>query len=308
MQKEYDVITPFDVCVDFLVDLGETVPEFGQKEKLVDGYNLEMGGSACIFACGCAKLGLKVTGAGYAGDDEMGALVVSTLKEACVDTSHIRIGRAKTALTLCLTKPFGDRSILTYMGEMDSVRGEWITQMLSKTRHIHICSYYLLKGLQESYPNILSRAKEFGCTVSLDSNYDPDETWDGGINNVLPYVDIFLPNENELRLITGKGSVDEALRHAGERIPLIAVKCGENGAYAYEKGKVIKSEAIARPVADTVGAGDNFNAGFIFAFLQGYSVEDCLRAGVFCGSESVTRPGGTKGQTDVYKLKKHLGG
>ena len=292
----YDVLTAFDICVDFLIDLGTTVPEFGQKEKLVEGYGLEMGGSACIFACQCAKLGLITTGVGSRGDDSFGQFMIDCLKRDGVDISHIRINKEKTALTLCLNKEGGDRSILTYMGAMDTVEGIWVEELLPKTRHLHICSYYLLKKLQSAYPSILKKAKELGVTVSLDTNWDPDEKWDGGIGEVLPYVDIFLPNENELMLITGKNNIEDALHYAGEMVPTIAVKCGADGAYAYCKGVVYKCAAMKITVADTVGAGDSFNGGFIYGFLSGLSIDQCLKYGTTCGSLNASKPGGTAGQ------------
>jgi len=304
--KMFDVITAFDICVDFLMDLGDTIPEFGQKEKLVSGYNLEMGGSACIFACQCAKLGLKTTGAGSVGKDSMGDFMLDCLKQGGVDTSHIRESEDRTGLTLCLTKKGGDRSILTYMGAMDTVNKLWIEELLLKTRHIHICSYYLLKGLQSEYPALLRKAKELGVTVSLDTNWDPEEGWDGGIRDILPYVDIFLPNENELMHITGQDNIQDALKYAGERVPTIAVKCGDKGAYAYCKGTIYQGEALKVDVVDTVGAGDSFNGGFIYGFLSGLSVEECLKAGTVCGSLSICYPGGTQGQPKLSELQKHF--
>ena len=303
---KFDVVTAFDICVDFLMDLGSTVPEFGQKEKLVDGYDLEMGGSACIFATQCAKLGLKTTGAGSVGQDSFGAFMINCLKESGVDTSYIRKNQDKTALTLCLNKPGGDRSILTYMGAMDTVQKQWIEELLPKTKHLHICSYFLLKNLQKMYPGILQKAKNLGVTVSLDTNWDPEENWDGGIRDILPYVDIFLPNENELMNITGKNNVEEALRFAGEKVPIIAVKCGEEGAYAYCEGTIHRCEAMKITVADTVGAGDSFNGGFIYGFLSGLSVQECLKAGTVCGSLNACYPGGSKGQPKLTELKKYL--
>ena len=300
--KKYDVITAFDICVDFLMDLGNTVPEFGQKEKLVDDYGLEMGGSACIFACQCAKLGLATTGVGSMGSDSFGAFMVDCLKQNGVDTSYIRTNKEKTALTLCLNKTGGDRSILTYMGAMDTVQKEWIEELLPNTRHLHICSYYLLKSLQKAYPDILKAAQSQGVTVSLDTNWDPDETWDGGIRDILQYVDVFLPNENELMLITGKDNVKDALEYAGQLVPLIAVKCGAEGAYAYTNGITYKQDALKITVADTVGAGDSFNGGFIYGYLSGLSIGECLKAGTTCGSLNASKPGGTAGQPRLEEL------
>ena len=300
--KKYDVVTAFDICVDFLMDLGNAEPEFGQKEKLIDGYALEMGGSACIFACQCAKLGLATTGVGSVGEDSFGAFMLNALKSSGVDISNIRNNIDKTALTLCLNKIGGDRGMLTYMGAMDTVQAAWVDEILPHTRHLHICSYFLLKSLQASYPDLLKKAKELGVTVSLDTNWDPDEKWDGGIRNVLPYVDIFLPNENELMLITGKDNIEDALHYAGELVSTIAVKCGENGAYAYVKGEISKCEAMKITVADTVGAGDSFNGGFIYGFLNGLSTMECLKVATTCGSLNASMPGGTAGQPTLEML------
>ncbi|MCL2364078.1 MAG: sugar kinase [Defluviitaleaceae bacterium] len=304
--KKYDVITAFDICVDFLMDLGQTEPEFGQKEKLVDNYGLEMGGSACIFATQCAKLGLATTGAGTAGTDNFGTFMLECLERDGVDTMHIRRGTDKTALTLCLNKTGGDRAILTYMGKMDTVQAAWLDELLPQARHLHICSYFLLKSLQSEYPALLKKAKELGVTVSLDTNWDPEENWDGGIKEILPYVDVFLPNENELMLITGKDNVEDALRYVGQFVPTIAVKCGADGAYAYQKGDIIKVDAMKITVADTVGAGDSFNGGFMYGYLNGLPMEECLKCGTTCGSLNASHHGGTAGQPNLTTLKKYL--
>ena len=304
--KKYDIITAFDICVDFLLDLGTTEPEFGQKEKLVDNYDLEMGGSACIFACQTAKLGLSTTGAGTVGTDSFGQFMLDCLEKGGVDTSHIRHGTDKTALTLCLNKTGGDRAILTYMGKMDTVQSAWLDELLPHTRHLHICSYFLLKSLQSEYPALLKKAKELGVTISLDTNWDPEEKWDGGIRAILPFVDVFLPNENELMLITGQDNVQDALRYAGELVPIIAVKCGGDGAYAYCRGEVFKADAMKITVADTVGAGDSFNGGFMYGYLNGLTMEECLKCGTTCGSLNASQHGGTLGQPDLTALQNYL--
>jgi len=301
--KKYDVLTAFDICVDFLVDLGSTVPEFGQKEKLVDGYGLEMGGSACIFACQCAKLGLVTTGVGSVGHDSFGTFMRDCLEKGGVDTTNLRPTDEKTALTLSLNKPDGDRGMLTYMGAIDTVEGQWLLELLPHTRHLHICSYFLLKKLQPAYPAILQKAKELGVTISLDTNWDPDETWASGVQEILPYVDIFLPNENELMLISRCDTVGAALKYAGQIVPTVVVKCGEEGAYAISNGNMYKHNAAKVTVADTVGAGDSFNGGFVYGFLKGLPVEECLRVATTCGSKSVTKPGGTAGQPRLEDVK-----
>jgi len=305
MEKKYDVITAMDLCVDLIVGLGNVLPEFHQKEQIVKNYHLELGGSCSIFASQIAKLGLRVAGIGRVGEDFLGFFVLNRLKEMGVITENIQKDPSvKTGLGVALCKEDGDRAILTYPGTIDSVERRDITdELLGSTRHIHIGSYYLLKKLQPHYPEILRKAKGFGVTVSLDTNWDPDESWDGGLENILQYVDIFMPNENEIKLITRKDTVESAIRALDNTIPVIAVKLGEKGAIAYANGNEYRVGSLKVDVVDTVGAGDNFDAGFVYGYLNGFDIEKCLRIGCMCGSYSIRQAGGIAGQLRISDLK-----
>jgi len=304
LKKEIDVLVALDTCTDLLIDCGDTEPEFGQKEKPVNGYKLEMGGSGCIFACQCAKLGLKTVGVGMVGNDIMGDIVMEGLKGSQVDTSYIQKSNTiSTGLGLALIKNGGDRSILTYMGTIDETKPEWMEPLFKKSSHLHICSYFLQKNMQSGYKKFVRKAKSYGMTISLDTNWDPDEKWDSGINEILPYIDVFLPNENELMYIARCDNIDSALRYLGEMIPTIVIKLGENGAYAWKNGKIYKCEALSVDVADTVGAGDSFDGGFIYGMLSGMSLTECIKSGIICGSMNVKKPGGISGQPDLNTLK-----
>lgn len=298
MAPRYDAVTAMDICVDFLVRLGETVPEFGQKEKLVDGYEMELGGSCCIFACQAARLGLRTAGIGVVGDDFFGHLVLDKLRGAGVLTEHLRTdGSIQTGLGTILCKDDGDRAILTYMGTIDALAGGDVRdEILLNSRHLHIGSYYLMKRLQPHYPDIVRKAKKAGLTVSLDTNWDPEETWDSGIWDILPYVDIFLPNENEAKWISRKDTVEEAVDFLRQKVPIVAMKLGKHGACAYAGGNFYKAAPVDVKVVDTVGAGDSFDAGFVYGYLSGHAVEDCLKIGCICGSYNTSRAGGIAGQ------------
>ena len=302
--KKYDIITAFDICVDMILDLGNAEPEFGQKEKLINGYNLEMGGSACIFASQCAKLGLKTTGIGAIGDDSFGEFMKMSLQNNGVCVSNLKLAENKTAVTICLNKSNGDRGMLTYMGNINAVKKEWLLELLPQTRHLHICSFFLFENLIDFYPEICKKAKELGVTISLDTNWDPNETWDSGLKDVLPYIDIFLPNENELMLITGKSNIKEALESV--KIPIIVVKCGDKGAYVYNRGEIYKQPALEVDFIDAVGAGDSFNGGFVYGFLSGLSMQECLKLGTICGSLNVTKSGGTAGQPNINDIRRYI--
>jgi len=302
----YDIITILDTCVDLVVDLGDTIPEFDQKEKWVDSFSIEMGGSSCIFACQCAKLGLKTVGVGVVGCDAFGQIVLDGLSGAGVDISHIKKDEnLKTGLGILLTRG-SDRSILTYSGTIGAARPEFLTdELLSSARHLHIASYYLLTGVLEAVPDILWRAKALGLTISLDTNWDPSERWELP-DELLQYVDIFIPNENEAMLLTGINDVTEAARHLAKKIPIVVVKQGDEGGMVITKEEQIQLSPPEVRVVDTVGAGDSFAGGFIHAYLNGMELYDCLRAGLYCGSMNTTRMGGTKGQARLDSLSLYL--
>ena len=197
----YDVITVLDTCVDLIVNIGDVIPEFDQKEKWVDSFSLEMGGSNCIFACQSAKLGLKAAGIGVVGNDAFGRVITDELSACGVDISYIRTyDDLNTGLGVLLTRR-DDRAILTCSGSIGAVCPDLVTDdLLSSSRHLHIGSYYLLTGLMDELPDILHRAKNYGLSISLDTNWDPSETWFLP-DELLSYVDIFFPNENDRRSV-----------------------------------------------------------------------------------------------------------
>lgn len=307
MDKLYDIITALDICVDLIANMGNQIPEFGQKEKFLLDYEVEMGGSTCIFASQAAKLGLRTAGIGVAGDDAFGRLVIEKLKGSGVIADYIRVdGQVKTGISvhICIDN---DRAMLTYQGTVDAVRVEDFTgSILCASRHMHIGSYYLMKTLQPFYRDIVKRAKGYGMTISLDTNWDPDENWDGGIWDVLPFVDILLPNENEAMAITGKKSAEDAVKMLADTVPIVVLKKGKDGAAAYKGGKEYYCKALDVDVVDAVGAGDSFDAGFVYGFLSGYDIGKCLKIGCICGSMNTTKAGGIAGQISLNELMKMI--
>lgn len=298
-ERAYDLITIADACVDLLVDLGETLPQFGQRELWVKDYFLEMGGSACIFACQAAKLGLRVGILGVVGDDPYGQLVLRRLRESGVDTRFMTVDPAlKTGLGVALCRASGDRAILTYGGSLNALGPEDVhDEFLALGGHLHYCSYYLQTKLLPVVPDLLRRARSLGLTTSLDTNWDPSGTFDGGLQTALDQVDLFFPNEQEARAITGFEDVQAAASKLLEKVPTVAIKLGEKGSLVASRQErfYVPVEPVARPV-DTVGAGDNYDAGFLAGWLRGLPLEACAALGNACGRASTLAPGGLIGQ------------
>jgi sugar/nucleoside kinase (ribokinase family) len=299
--RDFDIITIGDMCVDLALDLGETLPRFGQAEQWVADYTVELGGSGCIFACQAAKLGLRVAVIGRVGDDPFGHLALRRLAGCGVETRFITVTpRLKTGLGLALCRASGDRAILTYAGSISALQPADITDaLLSRARHLHYCSYYLQTNLLSVAPLILQRARALGLTVSLDTNWDPDGRWEGGLRAALAHVDLFLPNEQEALAISGATRLDDALDFlVGElHLPVVAVKRGEAGALAATgvERLVVAVDPLVT-LADAIGAGDSFDGGFVAAWLAGRPLAECAALGNACGRASTQARGGIAGQ------------
>jgi sugar/nucleoside kinase (ribokinase family) len=171
--------------------------------------------------------------------------------------------------------------------------------LVQRARHLHIGSYYMLDHLQPDVPALFDAAHAAGLTISIDTNYDPTEQWQGGIQDALRKTDVFLPNDTELMQIAQQRDVDSALSTMSASVPLTAVKLGKAGAKAQRGNDVFSAGSISVDVVDTVGAGDSFDAGFIYGTLAGWDIAKSLRMGCVCGALSTRAAGGTAAQATL---------
>jgi sugar/nucleoside kinase (ribokinase family) len=179
-------------------------------------------------------------------------------------------------------------------------------EYLKSARHFHISSLYLQCALAPELPKLFRELKAEGLTLSLDTNDDPDDQWGPPLDELLSLVDVFLPNERELLRMTGKDSLESALDGLAARVPCIAVKRGPRGSVVSAEGRLITAEPVAVTPVDTVGAGDSYDAGFLYAWLNGLSYGECARAGNITGALSTLRPGGTEAFRDAALLSAFL--
>ena len=294
----YDVVTFGDLCVDLILTGDDVTPQFGQVEKLVGDYVIEMGGSCSLFACQAAKLGLRVGILGRVGDDGFGHLVMSRLREAGVDTSRVVVDPTlKTGLGVALCHN-GDRAILTYTGSISALSPSDVTDAyLASTRHLHYGSFFLHTGLSAQAPDIVRRARALGVSVSLDTNWDPDERWNSTLGEVLPLINILMLNEREILLISGREGRADAVRMLQDRgVPIVALKLGADGAQVYLEHDTYACTVTHAVDGDSVGAGDSFDAGFLAGWLRGLPTSRCLEIACECGRSVANAAGGLAGQ------------
>jgi sugar/nucleoside kinase (ribokinase family) len=306
VSRHFDLLVAGEINPDLILT-GDVEPAFGQAEKLVDSAILTVGSSSAIFACGAACLGLKVIFAGVCGDDFFGRFMLGEMIKRGIDISPVVVDpNLQTGLSVILNRG-SDRAILTHPGCIAALRADQIPDgLLEQSLHLHVGSYYLQTVLQPGLPDLFTRAHSLGVTTSLDPNWDPSGEW-RSLDPLLRLVDVFLPNAAEAQALSGETTVEAALESLSRICATVAIKLGGKGAIAVRTGRRARVPAPAVKVVDTVGAGDSFDAGFLYGWLKGLSLEETLGLGAACGSLSTRAAGGTAAQPSLGEASRYAG-
>lgn len=280
-----------------------------ERELLANRMMLTLGSSSAIVAHNLSALGSRVGFQSRIGDDPLGRIALERLQESGVDVSNVRnvAGQTTTGLTVILHHEQW-RNILTYAGTISELNWDDLDlDYLADSRHFHFSSYYLQKGLRPRVQELFQRLKSKGLTISLDTNDDPDDRWEGDLHDLLQHVDVFLPNEREACKAAGTEDLDQAINRLSKLVPLLVVKLGRNGALAQRGSQRFTAASKELTPVDTVGAGDSFDAGFLHEYVHGSDLETCLARGNQAGALSTTRAGGTEAFRDAGHRKMFLG-
>jgi sugar/nucleoside kinase (ribokinase family) len=320
--RDLDLLVLGEVNPDIVVRAADPRPVFGQAERWVDGIDLVIGSSSVIAACGAVRLGLRTAIAGVVGDDALGRFMLAAMAERGLDISAVRLDPDVPTGASVILASATDRAILTAPGTIPLLRvADVPPALLARARHVHVGSFFLLDAARSDLPAFFRAARAAGATTSVDSNWDPSGSWDGGIRALLAETDVFLPNLAEAtRIARAAGakvpdpesaagaeasdaeSAARALVALGPRV--VVVKRGPDGALAATAdGRVARCPAIPVEPIDTIGAGDSFDAGFLASWLAGRPLEACLAIGVACGSLSMRAAGGTAAQPTLAEAE-----
>ena len=304
--RDIDVLVVGEINPDIVISDPDPVPRFGEVERTVSSVTMTVGSSSAIFACGAARLGLRVAFVGVVGDDAFGRFMLDAMAGRGIDVSACVVDPAEpTGATVILTSG-RDRAMLTAMGSIGAFDVDAVPEgLIARARHVHSGGYYLQERSRDRLPAFFAAARARGLTTSSDTNWDPTERWDGGVRDMLRAADLFFPNAAEATRIVGLDDPElaaPALAKIGaegrsDGGPIVVVKRGASGAVAARAGEApVRVTAMPVDAVDTTGAGDSFNAGFLRAWLDGGTLGDCLELGAVCGALSTRAVGGVDGQ------------
>jgi sugar/nucleoside kinase (ribokinase family) len=305
MTDIFDVIVVGSYSVDLIFTGLDELPQLG---KDVVGKDFKMTvGEAFISTVSMHRLGLNVGWAADFGNDDFSRFALKCAREEGLDESLFVIhDRSYRRVSVAASFP-DDRAFITYYDPDPQIPAAIPAIVKSNARLTFIPGLYTgsFLGVGEK----LIRLKKM--QLVMDGNSSTGEIIgktrkSNAIRNAIKSVDIFLPNAQEARRITEEQDLEAAIRQLGQLCPVIVIKDGSNCSLAYSKNELIHMPAISVDPIDTTGAGDNFNAGFLYAWLNSQSVETCLKWGNIVGGLSTTAMGGTTRKISCDEVREYL--
>jgi sugar/nucleoside kinase (ribokinase family) len=264
-----------------------------------------------------AKLGLDVLVSSCVPDDPLGAYLIEALAHDGADVSAMRRAPGTLVGIAAFVLLFGSRKrpLVHRAPNHDPWPQDWSEaeiERLLDARHLHVGGYLHFSAVWHGVTGrVLRQAKERGLTTSLDPQFPLEPLappWMAVLDDLLPYVDTLLCDETEARRLTGCDELEACaarLRAAGPQV--VVVKQGAEGATAYaDEGAVQQPAVVLGEVVDSIGAGDAFDAGFIYATLQGWPLARCLRLAATAAGFTVTGVGGSSTFPGLAKLQQAL--
>ncbi len=294
------IITPF-VFSDIIFTGLPGMPSPGQ-EFYSEGFGFGPGGHGGNSSIALARLGMKTGLISRVGRDPLGDVLCSKLEAEGVDVSHVlRMDSMPTAVSVALSFSY-DRCFVTYPHPSTVAEPMPIDfEFVKRARHVLVSGPDLTR-------EELSRIRSMGIGITLDVGWDsakePRRVFD-----LLPFVDIFIPNELEACQLTNMSDPREALEVLGHQVRVPVVKLGPRGSMTLKDGCLIEVPSIGVEPVDTTGAGDVFAAGLLYGYLHGWSIERCLRLANVCGALSTQGIGGgcsAPQWSDIYKVAPDL--
>jgi ribokinase len=298
---KFDVVGFGALNVDKLFSVDRIAERGG--ESFVTYSTESCGGSAANTIVGLARLGLKTGFIGKVADDREGNLLLQGFRSENVDTEGIAVTKTgRSGVVMGFVDQQGERTLYVDAGVNDEIDlSEIKLNHVLDTRLLHITSFAGDRSF-ESQVGILEKV-----STQTRISFDPGMLYARkGLAALRPIVQrafVMLPNQAELRLLTGKEYEEgaEALVDAGVKI--VGVKLGEKGCYVTDgEENTLVAAARMKPL-DTTGAGDAWNAGFLYGFLQGKNLEQCGMLGNFAASRCIVKMGARTGLPLESELK-----
>ncbi|MEM0022370.1 MAG: carbohydrate kinase family protein [Archaeoglobaceae archaeon] len=264
------------------------------EESFVKDLQLFPGGSAANTIVGLSRLGVKSAYIGKVGDDAEGEILLEDLKREGVETKAVIKAKGRSGTAIIFVDDMGNRAILVDPGVNDTIRYEEIDlEFATKFSLLHLTSFICKNGF-DSFNSQKKIVENFEL-VSFDPGLPYAERGKDEMMKILKKTTIFLPNKIEIERMFGTDYRTAAEDCISMGIEVVVVKLGKEGCWIRSSKRELKVQARSVRVVDTTGAGDAFNAGFLYGYLKGKDLETCGKLGNYVASLCIQHVGARNG-------------
>lgn len=292
----FDIIGWGALNVDRLCMVNDFAPVDG--ETFIVEEKKSCGGSASNTIIATSKLGLNVGYIGKIGNDSNGRLMKDYLESNNVNTDHLIIDEdGETGEVIGFVDGKGDRKLYVTPKTNDKISNEDIDRnYLNNTKILHLTSFVGLNPEDPSINTQFELLKELPSDVKV--SFDPGMLYVNRgkefMDKLIEYTDILLINENELLISTNLNDLDEAIDLIAPKVDILVVKRSTKGSLIVQGDNKIEVGIFSVDSVDTTGAGDAYNAGFLYGLTKGFTLKQSGVMGSYIAAQSTTMAGATE--------------
>ena len=257
------------------------------------------GGSAANTMAGVAALGGRAGFVGQVADDQLGEIFTHDIRALGVEfLTPARSGGAPTGRCLILVTPDAQRTMNTFRGAAHELDAGALDAAQIRGAAILYLEAYLWRSagpraaMAEAMAIAHDAKRKVAFTLSDIACIAPHRAEMMAMIEA-GAIDLLFANENEIRELAAEADRDAAIAALQDKVPLVVVTCGAEGALAVERGQKasVPIARVGRDVVDTTGAGDLFAAGFLVGQARGKTLEESLRIGAIAAAEVISHFG-----------------
>ncbi len=286
MKQEQKIFSIGDTNIDLFTYCDEKI--ISGEEHHAKKFSLSIGGNAANFAVSISSLGLEVELVSAIGHDIFTQEILACLSNKKIK-KKIDVFKEENCYSNIFLKKAAERAIISNKGCMLKLTSGFIWKKISKKLKendiVFFGGYYHLTGMHKGFIKLLEKIKRKGAIVAFDATFDENGKWDVSF---LRMVDYFFLDFKEFEKITNSKKISKGIKFLFEKgAKRIILKMGKRGAGFFSPNKTLFAKAVNVNSLNSTGAGDAFNAGFIYGLIRGYCDYACLKIANFVAARKV---------------------
>lgn len=306
MYQDPDITILGTIVFDIFVPDVVSYPTKGQAIG-IEKFSYFTGGCGSNTSIVLSKLGVKVSLIGAVGNDLFGEHILSYLKKNKVDTSLVKISsQNQTSTSILFINRKNERSYFHSIGASKEIKiGSEERKAIFKSKIFHIGGVNLLPTIDgKPMAEILKKARLKKVITSIDLAWDTENKWMNKLKFSIPFIDILMGNEGEIKALTGKKNLNSGIEFLHRKgIKIVIVKLGQKGSIVSKNFLMQHVPSFNVNAKDSTGAGDAFAGGFLFGVLSGLSLFDAARVGNYFGALVTKQYGSTSALSELNSIK-----